>query len=250
MNATTGLTLLLPSVLKFIGVGASALIGIGALYGITKLSRPLTPYVVASLGVFAGFCGALSFALAVWVDGLNFLQTKGARFDQLCTSASLIINRRIDGARGVVIDQTGIVGTYKMVDGVTSPNLYDLLSSAKIDYVDVLNNKSSGEKVYFRYRKDQTTVPETIENSDAEYEINVATIVGARDISAGIYGQRMTLLEKATGEPLGVFIYFWTREALCPKARQQGLHTTQVAAYILGLRDSTHESIFREAFLP
>lgn len=246
MNATTGLALLLPSVLKFIGVGASGLIGIGALNGIAKLPRPLSPFLMASLGALAAICGALSLALVVWADGLDFLQTKELRFDQLCTSASLVVHKRIDGTRGVVIDQTGIVGTYKQV----SPNIFGLLSSAKIDYVDVLGHTASGEKFYSRYRKDLTTAPETIKMSDADYTIQLATIVGARDISAGIYGQRMTLLENATGEPLGVFSYYWTREVFCPKARQQGLHTTEIAAYILGLRESTHESVFREAFLP
>lgn len=250
MNATSGLILLFPSVLKFIGVWASALIGLGSLVGVTKLPRPTTFLPALSLGSLALSCSALSLALAVWSDGLTFLQTKDMRFDQLCASASLEIHKRIDGTKGVLLDRTGIVGTYKHSDGVTSPNLFLLLSIANIDYVDVLNRADSGEESYFRYSKDQNTAAEKVATSDAKFVIHLATIANPGDIAAGIYGQRMSLLDRTTGEPLGVFNYFWTQEAYCPKAKQQGLHTTQIAAYILGLRDSTNESVMREAFLP
>lgn len=251
MNATTGLTLLFPSVLKFIGVWACALIGLGALVGVSKLPQPSAFHLKLSLGAVALTCSALSLALAVWSDGLTFLQTKGMRFDQLCTSASLVIHKRIDGAKGVLLDHTGIVDTYKHTDGVTSPNLFLLLSIAKIDYVDVLNRSdTTGEESYFRYSKDQNTAAEKVATSDAKFVIHLATIVNPGDIAAGVYGQRMSLLERTTGESLGVFSYYWTQEAYCPKAKQQGLHTTQIAAYILGLRDSKDESVMREAFLP
>ena len=189
-------------------------------------------------------------ALAVWSDGLAFLQTKRMRFDELCSSASLVIHKRIDGAKGVLIDQTDIADTYKHTDNVTSPNVFSLLSVAKIDYVDVLTHVASGGKTYSQYSGGQSASIREVATSDAEIVIHLATTVNAGDITAGIYGQRMSILKRDTGEPLGVFNYFWTQEAYCPKAKQQGLHITQIAAYILGLRDSTHESVIREVFLP
>ena len=248
MDTSAALELLFPSFLHFIGIASSVIVSLGAIAASLQLPRPLKGRKSILLIGLAVVCIGALLGLALWTEGLRFGDTKATRFGVLCQSAGLQIHRRLGGAQGVVViapDGARFIHYGDM--GPPSPAA--LLASANIQFVEQQAG-AAGVSHYTRFSR--PVKMESVRESVADVVVTMKTIVTDGEIKAGIYGEEMLIAERASGQALATFRYFWTVPRpveSCPKPKQ-GINTSQIVSYVVGLKDPTLEERWRGAFIP
>lgn len=204
MATNDALRLLLPGYLHVVGLFASAILAWAAISSLLHLPRPRTTQASRPLWRVATVSLVALVALAVWVEGLPFGSTRASRFASLCESAGPQIHRRVTGVQGVLLeDETPRCPRY---NNIGPPSGHSLRANSGVRFVEYLNGASVGG-----YRRDTgELVPPTVSESLAEVVIRTRTVVTDGDIDAGICGEEVTVIERASNTPLAVYRYFWT----------------------------------------
>ena len=247
MSIVAALELLLPSVLHFLGLAGSALLAIGAISAWIQLPRPRTGSAAIALTCLAMACAATWLALALWTEGLQLGDTKAARFNALCRSAGLRIDQRLSGTNGVLV--LSKLEKYVHYGYMGPPSPAALLARANVQFVEQ-QFVVQGDTRYARFSGPTAMVQ--AQQSLADVTVSMTTITSAGDMMAGIYGEEMLITERTTQRTLATLRYFWTTPRpvqSCPTPRQ-GIDTSQIVSYVVGLSDPALEERWREAFIP
>lgn len=175
--------------------------------------------------------------------------TATPRFKELCsTTAGFSMERRPQPVQGVLIDYSGARGPYYRY--AVPPAPHHLLQFANVEHVDQLTETGTR---YRRYSGNGFGPPEILVDSDAQVLLTMREISTDKDRQLGIQGNELRLVERQSGKTISAFRYFWRMSPyeVCPTGKDpQGPHTTHIAAYMLGLRDASKESVYREWWIP
>lgn len=129
------------------------------------------------------------------------------------------------------------------------PSPAALLATANLQFVEQ-EVTTSGKAGYERFSRPVAIT--RVEDSSADVVVKMKSIANQGEMKAGIFGNEMVIIERASGQTLANFRYFWTTPRpvqSCPKPKQ-GINTSQIVSYVVGLKDATLEQRWREAFVP
>jgi hypothetical protein len=189
------------------------------------------------------------------IFGLGGCSTVGKvmDFDSYCESSGFKFDvaERPSGPHRLLLDRSAV--THDVYQ--RRAHIFRFPDLARIANLEAIYEKTRTGTRYRKYWKNHTF--EVVRETDANIILKFETLTSEADHEVDLFGEQMTISDRASGRTIATYRYFWKSyfwspdvDHYCPRNRAKALHPAGVAAYVIDPGSPLNERDLGWLYLP